>query len=263
MLLALQLPETMPHANTLFITLDNQAAICVAAGNERQPGQYLLDEFHDNLKALRRGNCRLRVHIAWVPGHEDIAGNELADTKAKEASQGTVSPPEDLPLILRNPLPASISALRAQHKEKMHIRWGTQWQQSPRYRRITKIDSSLPSTRPLKLFNSLPRCASSILVQLCTGHVALNTFLKKIKAVQTALCLTCQQPETVTHFLIHCKRYHTQRKSLKREVGKAANSVAQLLGHPKVIRSTLKFIAATRRFKDYIDIIPQDKDPPR
>ncbi|KIJ52480.1 hypothetical protein M422DRAFT_87158, partial [Sphaerobolus stellatus SS14] len=90
------------------------------------------------------------------------------------------------------------------------------------------------------------------LTQLRTGHVALNAFLKKTKAVTTPMCHTCKLPETVPHYLLHCRRYITQRRVLKREAGKAANSIANLLSNPKVIKSTLRYIAATKRFKDYL-----------
>ncbi|KAF8516708.1 hypothetical protein BU17DRAFT_5878, partial [Hysterangium stoloniferum] len=53
----------------------------------------------------------------------------------------------------------------------------------------------------------LPHRATSILIQLCTGHITLNTFLHKIKAVDSALCTKCKVPETVAHYFFHCKRF--------------------------------------------------------
>ncbi|KIJ47914.1 hypothetical protein M422DRAFT_84758, partial [Sphaerobolus stellatus SS14] len=90
------------------------------------------------------------------------------------------------------------------------------------------------------------------LTQLRTGHVALNAFLKKTRAITTPICHTCRTPETVTHYLLHCRRYATPRRMLKRKAGKAANSVASLLSDPRVIKSTLRYIAETKRFRDYL-----------
>ena len=39
----------------------------------------------------------------------------------------------------------------------------------------------------------------------------------------------------------------------------AANSVSMLLSNPKLIRSTLRYIAATQRSKDYLDVGPDPK----
>ena len=60
----------------------------------------------------------------------------------------------------------------------------------------------------------------SILIQLHTGHISLNIFLKKIKAVDSPLCACCQQPETVAHFLKYCKCFAGQCNQLRHEVGK-------------------------------------------
>ncbi|KAF8582194.1 hypothetical protein K439DRAFT_1351961 [Ramaria rubella] len=75
---------------------------------------------------------------------------------------------------------------------------------------MSKIDSSLLSHHTFKILSSLPRHATSILTQLHTGHVRLNVFLKKTKAVDSVLCHECGQPETIAHYLLHCRRYTTQ-----------------------------------------------------
>ncbi|KIJ31509.1 hypothetical protein M422DRAFT_214246, partial [Sphaerobolus stellatus SS14] len=92
------------------------------------------------------------------------------------------------------------------------------------------------------------------ITQLRTGHVALNSFLKKCKAVPLALCPHCKQSETVVHYLIFCKKYTAQRRTLRREAGRAASSVSRLLNDPKSVHCTLRFIAATKRFRNYLDV---------
>lgn len=59
------------------------------------------------------------------------------------------------------------------------------WEVSPRFAKTSNRYSNLLS---YKMLSSLPCCAWSILVQLCTGHISLSTFLKKIKASEMALC---------------------------------------------------------------------------
>ncbi|KAJ7760825.1 hypothetical protein DFH07DRAFT_719704, partial [Mycena maculata] len=73
-----------------------------------------------------------------------------------------------------------------------------------------EFDKSPPGRQPLKWFTDLPRRQCSILTQLRTGHIGLNVYLAWFGAVNSALCQTCQEPETVNHFLLSCRRYRTQ-----------------------------------------------------
>ena len=116
------------------------------------------------------------------------------------------------------------------------------WSRSHCSHRMSKIDSRLPSYKTYKMLSSLPWHAMSILIQLHTGPISLNLFLKKIKAVDSALCACCQQPETVVHFLKYCKYFAGQCNQLRHEVGKASHSTLHLLGVSKTIPSTLHYI---------------------
>jgi hypothetical protein len=50
--------------------------------------------------------------------------------------------------------------------------------------------------------------------RLRTGYIKLNSYLNKIGFNPTNLCDTCQQEETVEHFLLHCKQYDTYRQTM-------------------------------------------------
>ena len=101
LLLALQLLRRYPYARTALIALDNQAAIAALTNRPSQPGQYIVDAVHDQLRTLRRSHPRMRVHVEWTPGHAKVLGNERADTLARAAAAGAHSPLNDLPRVLR------------------------------------------------------------------------------------------------------------------------------------------------------------------
>ena len=55
------------------------------------------------------------INVHWVPGHQDIRGNELADKQAKEAA-AEVSGKDDIPIEMDKK--EAVSELKRQVKEK-------------------------------------------------------------------------------------------------------------------------------------------------
>ena len=70
----------------------------------------------------------------------------------------------------------------------------------------------------------------------------------------STLCAHCMSPESVAHFLLHWRRYTSQRRKMCYKVGVATTSVPQLLSNAEVIPHTLHYIAKTARFEKYLDI---------
>ena len=56
-----------------------------------------------------RNTDDLRVH--WVPDHVNFPPNERADIHAKRAAKGDVTRGDDLPKLLKKPLPGSIATI--------------------------------------------------------------------------------------------------------------------------------------------------------
>jgi len=122
------------------------------------------------------------------------------------------------------------------------------------------IDQCMPSCKPFCMITNRPQRATSILTQLRSGHIALQLFLKKIKAMESVLCPHCAAPELVAHFLLHCHRYTSQCRKLRCKVGIAASSIPRLLSDKKVVSHTLNYVADTRWFGNYLDVGSQDQD---
>lgn len=88
-------------------------------------------------------------------------------------------------------------------------------------------------------------------MQLRTGHAPLNKHLHTIGKADTPICPACNEHrETVMHYLVDCPAYENLRIALTDALGRAARSVAVLLGRAYAIEPLFKFIAGTRRFEE-------------
>ena len=78
------------------------------------------------------------------------------------------------------------------------------------------------------------------IAQLQTAHRGLNGYLYRFR--NTPYCQCGYGKETVEHYLLECRSYREQRKRLGRAVGTGKMRVGRLLGDPKIIKHTLKYV---------------------
>ena len=280
----------------LTIGLDNQAVLLGLLNQQSKPGHYLMDKIHDLLEDFQVTQARLRnivvkgyrkgkgrhtlkdgstgwkewrlkmrceVNFVWTPGHEGIAGNELADVEAKKAAQGESSPTIELPPMLRKkPLPTSISAARQSLKNKLKTRWKGEWSSSARYDRLLAIDHSLPSDDFLNIISQLRRNQASLLIQLRTGHVPLNEILYRIKKATSPDCTHCGPGfrESIYHFLFICPHYMHARRILQSSLNRHALTFPFLMGTRSGIPHLLRYVANTNRLSSTFGNIRPDDD---
>ena len=150
----------------------------------------------------------------WVASHMGSKGNEAADELAKEAAEYSPSSNDLLLQFLHRKLPASLAAVKQQigcYTKKETIEW---WRGSKHYKRIKTIDPSFPSSRFINATKELNCRQISVLTQIHTGHIPLNTHLHQINKADTPYCVHCLNLiEDVLHILFHCNKYtmHQQR----------------------------------------------------
>src|SRR5882724_3629413 len=108
----------------------------------------------------------------------------------------------------------------------------------------------MPSPRFRKDTRGLECWKASLLVQMRTGHVPLQAHQYIIGKVPSLVCLMCHKAdETVSHYLVTCTAFTTQRGCMERDLRRAAKLVSMLLANLKAFQSLFKYIHETRRFR--------------
>ena len=110
--------ENLGTPSTINLFSDSQASLLPLTSTSIS--SRLVLEIADQLKTLGTSH---RVELRWVPGHEGVYGNELADELAREGSSSIPIGPEPF-------LPLSEGIINNHIKEylfKLHLKSTTRW----------------------------------------------------------------------------------------------------------------------------------------
>jgi hypothetical protein len=181
-----------------------------------------------------------------------LAGpNPVATNKCWASQENPLSWP-----LLRKRLPTSATAVKQEFAEKLKIRWLETWKTSPRYARFQHIDKDFPFNKFRRISEVLSRSQTSLLTQLRTGHIPLNSYLFRIKKSGTRRCESCWGTahltitETVVHYLFECQAYAEERYDMDRALGRYSRDLQGILSSLARIKELLKFVGRTARFKN-------------
>lgn len=235
--------------HTLSIFSDSQSAICALHKTTRKTSnQYIIR----HLKSLiTQAAHPIQLKLFWVPGHEGIELNELADTKAKEAASGET---EDIRLD------AGLSAIKRITRSMC----------KPNPEVFKTHKPFLFRTPPKEIWTALANLEkgrASIIFQLRSGHIALNAYLHKYKGDSTHSpnYPVCQIPETTDHFLVRCRRYQRQRNQFRQALKKEEIKVnpyisSKLIDHPEAFFLLSEYVLSTSRFPHFRTFIDEPDD---
>ncbi|KAG0140856.1 hypothetical protein CROQUDRAFT_83882 [Cronartium quercuum f. sp. fusiforme G11] len=235
----------IPGTGCAGVFCDNQAAIhSVNDPPSYRSGQYLAIAVREIAEQLP---IDFKLRFYWTPGHENIELNERADTAAKEAAEE-----QDDPLILRS----SLGILLQRIKAHFNIR---KYNFNPGRPFLTSAPKKIADS-----LSSLEKGHAAVIFQLRSDHNPLNAYLHRFNLSDSDLCATCKVPETTTHFLLHCRRFNTQRQNFRHKVKKEKikinlHSAKALLDTPTIFPLLADFVLHTKRFTFFVSYLPDPK----
>jgi hypothetical protein len=162
----------------------------------------LANQFLDTVAKIWRRFPRCVINVCWIPGHEEVQGNEAADSAAKKASLEGSSHDAALPAWLhrKHTLPLSKSALKQKFYTELVMENSIRFAKSPRCNALRLIDESAPSkayqdVRGTEPPSPAPRHGGTHRTPTTQNHqpfsfsfvLLLNTISKHVKLVYTAV----------------------------------------------------------------------------
>ncbi|KAJ6168289.1 reverse transcriptase [Penicillium chrysogenum] len=207
MALTLASESTEPWAaqakNRLIIFTDGQASLKALCRPRMPSGQVYLAGCLDLIRQL--GAKGVQTELRWIPAHQGVIGNEIADQHAKEAAQELEGPQNP-----RNRYIRLAAAAKCRIRSEAKIEWERTWAKE-RTSRPTKSLIETPTKKALTYWSGLRKATSSILMQLRTGRIGLNAYLSRINRRDSSRCDCDLGNQTVTHVLLECPLHQDER----------------------------------------------------
>ena len=132
---------------------------------------------------------------------------------------------------------------------------------------MEKFDEDFPFDKHRKMIEQLTHIQSSLLFQLRSNHLNLNSYLHRIGKTPSKRCEQCwrrrrvESTETVTHFLFECPSFERERHVLDAKLGRSSRDLKTILSDVDKTRALLSYIGRTRCFKEIGDVSLM-KNPP-
>jgi ribonuclease HI len=164
--MALEMAQFLDNQKVTIFS-DSQAAIQAIDG-PHTTGQQIISSIIQEWDKLRSRGVHVAIH--WIPAHQGIEGNELADKAAKEATgwrltrntRGrNVQIDTDFTAPRLEGLRQPMSALKRKLKTRAYEQWERNWHQDTRGRALFQIINT-PTKKTTEIHTNLDKALSSI-----------------------------------------------------------------------------------------------------
>ncbi|KAE8230792.1 hypothetical protein CF326_g4200 [Tilletia indica] len=156
----------------IWAFVDNQAALRALQQTPRNNDSSgsLLSTIRKEISKWLQADKSRSVHLAWVPGHCGVDGNERADVMAEKGSSALRA---DSRVGSRR---ISLAKARRRAKEQLLGRWTAEWSSSDKHGAYRKLRTLPPALKPAPHLGTLPRKDLGLWLQAKTGHGDFSTY---------------------------------------------------------------------------------------
>jgi ribonuclease HI len=207
------LAEEKHKTDSIQIWSDSQAAIAAILGvNHRSK---VTKECAKLLAVAQESRC---IQLAWIRGHAENTGNEVADMLAKTGT--------GIGLDLNSVLPVPVSYVKKMIDHFYLSEWERRWRVNPK---CAQTKEMIPKVNHghIKKFLGLGRQELARFIQIVTGHGLLAYHLSKWRPDVEPTCRLCHEgDEKFTHLLRECPTLAFDRYEFWGRVNKSNGPVA-------------------------------------
>lgn len=258
---------TRTSSPTALILTDNQAAIKSIQAPGATSGQYILQDVINKVDRLHDTGWTLRFQ--WIPGHEGAPGNEYADAAAKDAALQAAAQygPAPRPGDTRPPRPPRQSVPAIDARSRRHVlvatcrqrlraaaakQWKQEWTVNPHGSHLRRIFQA-PGKALLDIHTSLRRAASSTVIQLQTGKVALAAYLGTFGAMESTACPCGLGVQDSAHILTSCPTHAALRQEILWDKSRETD-YRRILSQPLLAKKAAQFIINCRILGQFLSL---------
>ena len=202
---AKQLVSFHQQISDCWVFLDSTAAIKRLQHLRPGSGQSVAIAIHTLAHELQ--DLGIQLHIHWVPGHQQVKGNEIADFLAKQGSQ-----------LIFNPIHGVVTHayLRRRIRKQALDEWNQLWI----HRKAGRAFKGTPSRLIDKQLAHTSKRESSRVIQIRSGHGYFNSYLSNIpnSGVRSPACHCGNPKQTPEHLVLYCKKFRRQRREFLQEL---------------------------------------------
>ena len=226
--------QNIRNIKDIWIFVDNQAALQKIQSHKAISESHLASKCQESLKILIEQE--LKPHIHWVPGHEDIKGNELADKAAKLGAKQLNA--------LHSERFTSQGYILRQIKAKTLLEWNNKWEKSRKGRHYKQFEST-PAFRIKEDLKQVDKLTFSTFVQMKMGHGYFKDYLVRLSDYDSRDCHgNCHKIQNPEHLLTKCLHFKKEQRVLKNQLYKEGlvSNIKMLFTTKQGIKAVLQFL---------------------
>ncbi|XP_060665622.1 uncharacterized protein LOC132797892 [Drosophila nasuta] len=155
----------------------------------------------DSRRAIESLNASAVVRIYWIPSHQGIDGNEIADTLAKEGVGLDVGNMCNVPISLRT--------LGSEIEVRSRLQWDASWRNANSCK-TARLMCASTNKNLTKFVMQLSRKDCRLMLGILTGHCMSAVHAVKMGITNSDQCRKCNEPGLRKHlsiFSVDAQRY--------------------------------------------------------